>query len=293
MACLICGSARSRTVWRRDSKRIEKCLECELVFVAERPSEADLLNLYNGDALLKFDLHPGSSDESVVPAWKNEEYVRLLDSIARLGVRGGKLLDVGCFSGIFLGNAKRRDFSVVGVEPNRDACVRVRDVLGFDVVHGSLTSARFAPGTFSVVSLLDVIEHLSDPVVELEEVFRILRPGGVLVITTPNVEGLPQRVVGAKRFLFRQDWCPIDGVPWHLYGFTRSTLRRCVEKAGFQFRSVEWLKPSLLSTNDGAGSSPAKRFQLRLVGEASRLLRMSDRIALFAQKGSGEDSAPS
>lgn len=292
-ACLICGSARSRTVWRRDATRIEKCLGCNLLFVAERPSEAELLGLYDGEALLKFDLHPGSSDEAVVPDWKNKEYMQLLDGVARLGVHGGQLLDVGCFSGIFLSNAKRRDFTVVGVEPNRDAYVRVHDVLGFNVVHGSLTSAQFAADTFSVVSLLDVIEHVSDPVSELEEVFRILRPGGVLIITTPNVAGLPQRVVGGKRFLFGQDWCPIDGVPWHLYGFTRSTLRRCVEKAGFQFRSVEWLEPSLLSTNIGAGSSEAKRLGLRLVGEASKLLRMSDRIALFAQKGSGKDSAPS
>ncbi|MGH9744590.1 MAG: class I SAM-dependent methyltransferase [Candidatus Acidiferrales bacterium] len=240
--------------------------------------------LYDGDALIQSSSDSVLPDANPYPNWKQEEHALLLDAVARLGVHEGALLDVGCFSGMFLENAKKRGFSVVGVEPNREAFVRLRNQTQLDVLHGSLSSARFSADRFSVVSLLDVIEHVSDPVAELQEAFRVLRPGGILVLTTPNVAGIPQRVVKAKRRLFRQEWCPIDDVPWHLWGFTASTLSRCVENAAFKVRLLRWLKPSQLTTNIGAGSSLAKRVGLRMLGEASRAPYMSDRMALFSQK---------
>jgi len=282
--CLICGASRSRTVWHRGAAKIERCLGCGLLFTTERPVENELMALYDGDLLIKSHFEPAAPIAIPVPEWKQEEHLQLLDGVARLGVRNGPLLDVGCFSGMFLANAKKRGFTVVGVEPNREAFLRLQNELQMNVVHGSLSSARFPIDSFSVVAFLDVIEHVTDPVSELQEAFRILRRGGVLVLSTPNVAGISQRIIQAKRRLFRQDWCPIDDVPWHLWGFTRSTLSRCVEKASFKVRRIMWLKPSLLTTNLGAGSSLAKRLGLRMLGEVSRPPHMSDRIALFAQK---------
>jgi SAM-dependent methyltransferase len=152
------------------------------------------------------------------------------------------------------------------------------------VINGSLESARFEAGRFSVVSFLDVIEHVPDPLRELRETFRVLQPGGWLILTTPNVKGLPQRVVKIERWFTGRPFCPIDDVPWHLWGFTRSSLARCIEKAGFFVMEIMWLEPSPLSTNEGAGSSSWKRIGLRLVAKLSKLLGMSDRMALFAQK---------
>jgi SAM-dependent methyltransferase len=240
--------------------------------------------LYDGNDLMKPCFDPVASTAIPVPEWKQEEHSLLLDGVARLGIRGGSLLDVGCFSGMFLANAKKRGFTVFGVEPNREAFLRLVNELQINVVHGSLSSARFSTDSFSVVSFLDVIEHLPDPINELEESFRVLRPNGVLVLSTPNVAGISQRIIQAKRQLFRQDWCPIDDVPWHLWGFTKKTLSRCVEKASFKVRGILWLKPSQLTTNLGAGSSLAKRLGLRMLGEVSRPPHLSDRIALYAQK---------
>ena len=103
-------------------------------------------------------------------------------------------------------------------------------------------------------------------------------------MTTPNARGLIQRVVRAKRWLFRQPWCPIDNVPWHLWGFTPHTLSVCAAKAGFVVREAAWLEPSPFSSNLGAGSNPAKKLGLRVAALFSLLLGMSDRFALIAQK---------
>lgn len=284
MSCLICESDRAQPVWRQGNMRIDECKGCGVFFTADRPTEEEMMRLYNGHELIGEHPDPLTKEEGQQPAWKMVEHERLLDRLACWGMKGGKLLDVGCFSGIFLSNARNRGFECVGVEPNEDAFLHLRNAQGFEVVHGSLKSAHFDTKSFAVVSFLDVIEHVPDPVGELRETFRIIRPGGWLILTTPNVRGLPQRVVKAQRWFTGRPFCPIDDVPWHLWGFTRASLARCVEKAGFTVQDISWLEPSPLSTNEAAGSTATKRFGLRLVAEASKRLGMSDRMALFAQK---------
>jgi len=284
MHCPICGVPDSRSVWKQDGMRIEKCGGCGVFFTAERPQQSALMQLYKGSALLKERPDPLPKGEDSFPPWKMKEHEGLLEEIARFGASSGSLLDVGCFSGMFLTNARKRGFEIAGIEPNQDAFMHVRNLLGCEVVHGSLAAAHFSPNRFSAVSFLDVIEHVEDPVADLRAALRIMRPGGVLVLATPNVQGLPQRLVKTKRNIMRQPWCPIDDVPWHLWGFTRESLKLCVEKAGFIVKKISWLEPSPLSTNLGAGSSTLKRAILMAVAEASKRLGMSDRMVLFALK---------
>jgi SAM-dependent methyltransferase len=242
------------------------------------------MRLYNGEALITARPCAEETVPTSFPGWKMSEHAFLLDRVGEIGVRDGTLLDVGCFSGMFLMNAKGRGFDVAGVEPNRDAFVYVRDKLGYEVVHGSVESAGFPPERFSVLSYLDVIEHMPEPLEELRRAHGLLRPGGVLVLTTPSVTGLPQRIAKLKRAVKRQPWCPIDDVPWHLWGFSRTSLSYCVKKAGLAVRNITWLDPSPLTTNLGAGSSRVKRLGLLAVAHVSKWVRMSDRMALFAQK---------
>jgi SAM-dependent methyltransferase len=208
----------------------------------------------------------------------------VLQQLKKLGVEDGTILDVGAFSGMFLQNARRLGFDVVAVEPIWEAYHHLSEALGIAAVHGDLFSAAFPPESFAAVSLLDVIEHIPDPVVELQEVYRVLKPGGVLVMTTPNVAGLMQRVVGAKRKIFGQPWCPIDDVPWHLWGFTPHNFQICMRKAGFTVERVDFLEPSPFSTNLNSGSTSWKKLALRAVAQTSKILQMSDRMVAFGRK---------
>ena len=96
----------------------------------------------------------------------------MLDEITRFGASRGSLLDVGWFSGMFLRNARKRGFEITGIEPNEDAFMQVRNLLGCDLVHGSLASGHFSLNHFSVVTFLDVIEHVEDPVSTLEAALK-------------------------------------------------------------------------------------------------------------------------
>jgi SAM-dependent methyltransferase len=263
---------------------INECSACHILFVVSPPSMDELVRMYGGHDLVRERLDPNSTSEGELPAWKMNEQNRLLNLLKKWGISSGALLDVGCFGGLFLRNAKLRGFEVVGVEPNTDAVSHVRNLYHFDVRQGSLRSGQFASNHFSAVSLLDVIEHLPDPIVEMRECCRVLRPGGLLLMTTPNVKGLIQQVVRAKRWVSGQPWCPIDDVPWHLWGFTPETLSICASKAGLEVKEAAWLEPSPFSSNLGAGSASWKKVGLRSIAQVSKLVNRSDRFLLIAQK---------
>jgi len=272
---------------------INKCPSCHILFVVSPPSMDELVRMYGGHDLLHERLDPNSATEGEYPAWKMSEQNHLLDLLKKWGTGSGKLLDVGCFSGMFLRNAKLRGFEVTGVEPNTDAVSHVRSLYNFDVRHGNLRSGNFASESFSAVSFLDVIEHLPDPIAEMSESCRVLRPGGLLLMTTPNVKGLIQQLIRAKRFVSGQPWCPIDDVPWHLWGFTPETLSVCASRAGLNVKETGWLEPSPFSSNLGAGSRPWKRSALRAAAQISKLVNRSDRFFLIAQKTLAATTSPS
>jgi SAM-dependent methyltransferase len=289
--CSICGASRTRGLLVWNGLDINKCPSCGVLFVVNAPSQEELVRLYGDHDLVEDCPDPNLDAERWLPPWKMAEHAHLLDLLAKGGAGDGTLLDVGCFSGMFLRNAKLRGYEVTGVEPNKDAVSSIRNFYKFEIVHGHLHSGGFSSGRFSVVSFLDVIEHLRDPIGDLKESFRVLRPGGLLLLTTPNVKALLQQAVRTKRWFARQAWCPIDDVPWHLWGFAPDTLSVCAEKAGFAVKKIVWLDPSPLSTNLGAGATSAKKKALRAVSRVSKWIGQSDRFALIAQKPADRNGA--
>src|SRR5262245_22180597 len=100
--------------------------------------------------------------------------------------RPGVLLDVGCATGIFLDGMRRLGWQVQGVEPTESAAQYARSRLGLEVFGGRLEEAGFADASFDAITLWDVLEHVHEPRVVLNELARLLRPGGLLVLSLPN-----------------------------------------------------------------------------------------------------------
>jgi len=137
------------------------------------------------------------------------------------------LLDVGCYTGVFVEIAQRHGWDAWGVEPSRWAVAQAQ-ARGLHVVQGTLGTADLPEATFDVVTMWDVIEHVPDPRGALREVYRLLRPGGLVVVHTIDIESPFARLMGAR-------W------PWlmemHIYYFSRCTLRAMLEGSGFQVLS--------------------------------------------------------
>jgi 2-polyprenyl-3-methyl-5-hydroxy-6-metoxy-1,4-benzoquinol methylase len=135
----------------------------------------------------------------------------------------GELLDVGCGGGAFLADMRDLGWNVLGVEPDPRAVEVATRQRGLDVRLGTLEAQRFSADRFDAVTSSHVIEHVHDPLAFLRECARIAKPGGRVVVVTPNIESLGRRRLGAS-------WIGLDP-PRHLHLFSRATLARLAERA--------------------------------------------------------------
>ena len=237
---------------------IVKCRRCGLVYQSPVPSSDEIVDAYDDVIDKRYEEERSG---------RIETFRRDLAAVER-HERGGRLLDVGCHLGLFLDVARARGWQVAGVEPSRWSVERARE-RGLDVRHGTLETSGFPPGSFDVVTMWDVVEHVADPLAELRRIHRVLRPNGVLALCTMNVDALFPRLAGRR-------W------PWymqmHLVYFSRRTLHNMLTKAGF--RVVEMaphkrvVRLSYLVSRVEPYCRPAYRVLDRLV----RLTRQGDRL---------------
>ena len=134
-----------------------------------------------------------------------------------------RLLDVGCHIGVMIELAQARGWEAWGIEPSVWAAEQAR-ARGLHVVTGTLSDAQIPENYFDVVTMWDVIEHLTDPAAEVRNVHRVLKPGGVFAIHTIDIESFFARAMGNR-------W------PWlmemHLYYFSPRTLSKMLAQHGF------------------------------------------------------------
>lgn len=151
---------------------------------------------------------------------------RLLDLVGAYRPRG-RLLDVGCGHGLLLDEARKRGYDTVGLELSRSNAEHARS-LGLDVRELPLEAFGHgrngdSPGSFDVVVLADVIEHLDDPVAAIDQCAALLRPRGVLCVVTPDPSSVTARVAGARWWGY---------LPAHTVLLPRRTLRELISAAG-------------------------------------------------------------
>ncbi len=252
---------------------IVKCRRCGLVYQNPVPSQDEIIGAYDGVVDQRYEEERSG---------RIETFSRDLAALQR-HEPGGRLLDVGCHLGLFLEVARAAGWDVKGVEPSY-WCVQRAHQRGLDVRHGTLDSVPLPAASFDVVTMWDVVEHLSDPLSELRRIHRLLRPDGLLALSTMNVDALFPRLVGRR-------W------PWymqmHLVYFSRRSLHNMLAKAGF--RVVEMgahkrvVRLSYLVSRLEPYCRPAYQMLdrlVRLTGQGDRLVAvdLGDIFVTFARK---------
>ena len=215
--CPLCGSESFGLVF----EPIKRCRGCGLCLVnplgdfrGEKETEEYFLNDY-------LPLHVANRENSLA---ERRAHIAAISRYFRLPVRPC-LLDVGCALGFMLQEAKAAGWDPAGVETSEFAAHYAAEHAGCPVFAGTLQEAAFAADSFDVVTLMDVIEHVPDPPSLMTEIYRVLRPRGVVFLVTPNFSSFFVRLYGPRAYGVWPDQ--------HVVYFQPSTMAKLLRRAGF------------------------------------------------------------
>jgi 2-polyprenyl-3-methyl-5-hydroxy-6-metoxy-1,4-benzoquinol methylase len=229
VVCALCGADEARPRHHKFDLTVVQCARCRLVYTNPRLPKAHLWTRYSEQYF-----------------W--DEYMRGLEigrdgyvDLDRFAVHHGpllhlfqiyhpppgRLLEVGAAAGLFMKSAERAGWSVTGLEPLPAPAAYARDRLGLDVLEQTVEDAPFEPASFDAVACFETIEHVLDPLGLLRAIHRLLRPRGLLVLTTPNWEAFSRHALGRQ-------WAVISPAE-HIYYFTEGTLTPLLKQAGFSW----------------------------------------------------------
>jgi len=280
VSCNLCGADDAATIYearesggqRRDIlrtfrassdemlvDRLVRCRRCGLEYISPRPPAAAVVAAYSEGA-----------DPVYVSQLEGREqtFAAAVAHIESLRPGPGRLLDVGTASGSFLAAARARGWEVDGCEPNRWLAQWGSRYYGLHIRPGEIFDQDFAPASFDVGTLWDVVEHTPDPTRVIKHVAALLKPGGLLVVNYPDRGSWLARLLGRK-------WPFLSSV--HFYYFTRRTIARLLEAHGFEIVQmrphVQWLQIDYLLTRaEVVSATPARvlRRIARALGQAKR-----------------------
>jgi 2-polyprenyl-3-methyl-5-hydroxy-6-metoxy-1,4-benzoquinol methylase len=207
--CTLCECGKHQKAFTKHGYDHFQCNNCQSIYVFPRPSEAELIAFYQ----LAQTEHLSEScwqdsHKHAWPLWKQTL------EIAYKKIGFGKLLDIGCGTGEFIQFAQNlgwQDTEGIEIVPEIAAIAHTKTD---SIIHTQiLGEAHLKYGKYSVITLWDVIEHLSDVKGNLKEIYNLLKPGGILILGTVNRHGFSIRSLKQNAMTF--------GPPEHLTFFTK------------------------------------------------------------------------
>ncbi len=230
--CPACGGGRRELAFVKHDLRFQACKDCETIYESPRPTPSVLAKLYaESENYAYWANHIFPASEEVR---RNEIFKPRAARVAAIcdsqGVRGGTLLEVGSGFGTFCEEARRlgRFERVIAVEPTPDCAEKCRQ-RGLDVIEKPVEQIDPASLTANVVASFEVIEHLFSPRDFIRSCHRVLVPGGLLVLSCPNVKGFDVA-------LLRELSSTVDTE--HLNLFHPRSLGQLLDRNGFEVLEV-------------------------------------------------------
>jgi 2-polyprenyl-3-methyl-5-hydroxy-6-metoxy-1,4-benzoquinol methylase len=227
---------------------IDSCGSCGLRFTNPRPDDHKMAGYYDSEEYIS---HSNESASLVNALYKIARIFTLrkkLKLVERLS-NGKRLLDVGCGTGHFIDYCQQHDWQISGVEPNETARKQAENKTSIEI---SPELNDVVGGTFDVITLWHVLEHLPSLEQTMNKLKSLLAPNGILIIAVPNYQAYEESI-------FKENWAAYD-VPRHLYHFNQKAVITLADKYGLKVVRTSPMKLdsyyiSLLSNKNKTGSN--------------------------------------
>jgi 2-polyprenyl-3-methyl-5-hydroxy-6-metoxy-1,4-benzoquinol methylase len=232
--CPLCGSEQSTLIYReRKSIGIVRCKECNLIYTNPRAIEAE--QNYFGDADVFFqEARLVFNEKKTHHRDKNYEFE--LEHILKYKP-SGTLLDIGSNMGFFLRKAKQKGFDTLGVEPAPALAEIAKREFGLKIKNSFFKKDYFEPNSFDVVTMIDVLEHVTSPKEILTDVHAVLKDDGILCVKVPNGDYNVLKLKLARMLRKEASFDLFDAYE-HVVHYTPQTMKQMVEQCGLQIKKV-------------------------------------------------------
>jgi len=192
-----------------------RCLDCGHIFANPCPSPLTISRFYQQII---------DPDYEAEAAGRSQNFRPILNQLDKSFPVKGRLLDVGAATGIFLSLARQRKWVVTGVEPSSWAVQVAAQKYNLNLIQSTFEEAELPAGHFQVITMIDFIEHIPQPMAAVTKASKLLQKEGMLVMVTPNIKSLMARLAGKRWWHYR---------PAHLAFFTHSSLNTLLTRGGF------------------------------------------------------------
>ncbi len=290
--CPVCSSSRIHDqpfqyLYRNRKLGAKGCIRCGIIFLHPQPTAEELKQLYAADYFEGGDFRCGHEggycDPSTLERMQDPGLLMQIKTMTG----GGRFLEIGCAGGAFLNAARRLGFQVQGVELSEDACRMAIETFGLQIHAGDVVNARFPDGSFDVVFLGDVIEHIPDPLTTLREIHRILDRKGMLVMALPSQTNSLFSRFGFLLYRFLGRTATVALPPYHLFEYRPRSLRYLLSTCGFLITRLDQdiIPPSRINLRGPALQRAGKLLFQYPNWAATRIFHgFGDRITVFATK---------
>ncbi len=285
--CPVCASPRAKLRYRITRFEILGCRDCALVYLWPPPGPEEIRAIFaklytTGEGSLpELRSYYGFCYEDEPGNPLVQGYERWIDEVERHHAPG-RLLDIGCGTGLFLAVARRRGWEPFGIDACESATRHAREHFGLEVWDGEFTDLSPEGHRFDAITGWDVIEHSREPVALLRAARRRLAPGGVVALSTPNQRSILDLVAGALyRLSGGRVTAPLEKfyIEQHFLYYTPATLADSLARAGLAITSLRRELTDLRRLT----LAPPMRLVLQALFAAARVLGRENRLFAVAR----------
>ena len=296
--CTICQSNETfKKLSNHKGYDILECLSCGLIRLSPFPADTD--SLYNDEYFLTAGYNNYEKRFNTYRDIFEKLFAQRLKMIQKYK-KSGKVLDIGCAHGFLLSYLKQAGYDCYGADVSDYAVQYAKNNFSIPIQRASIDSMVYPEESFDVIIMLDIIEHLKDPLATLKNIKKFLKKDGIIIMQTPF--DIYHWEIAMRSFLAGEKIGSVEpsAIPMHLYFFTPRTSKQLAKDAGYKIKSFStgtYGKIRMKTNPPQVGLNLFKIIYFKLglrfvLTKIAEIFKISDGLNLILQKDNRVSTSP-